>query len=184
MKTTEEPYPHLQKWSHPKFYMGATWEGYYSSGFGRSRDSSTLEESNFQVVQRELAKLPEWEPPASPEDIDNDEEPISRQVIRESHWAVGWVEWTEIHESDTAALALCNKLAAKEEGYPVLDEEHWSQLEDEEAQRIWKDCYDDADRIRYMTEHRSDFEFRGFADMLGCARGKYFAGNAGDLCAR
>ena len=30
-------------------------------------------------------------------------------VVRESHWAVGWVEWIKIHELDTTALAIADK---------------------------------------------------------------------------
>jgi len=32
-----------------------------------------------------------------------------------------------------------------------------------------------------IREYRNQFEFRDFADMLACARGKYFAGWAGEL---
>lgn len=31
-------------------------------------------------------------------------------------------------------------------------------------------------RIKYIREHESQFEFRNWRDMLGCVRGKYFAG--------
>jgi hypothetical protein len=32
-----------------------------------------------------------------------------------------------------------------------------------------------------MREHRSQFDARSFADLLGCARGKYFLGYASEL---
>jgi len=47
----------VREWKHPSDYAGATWEGWYSAGFGRSRDSDALEESNFTVASRELLKL-------------------------------------------------------------------------------------------------------------------------------
>lgn len=37
------------------------------------------------------------------------------------------------------------------------------------------------ERVEYIRKHRSQFEFRDFADMLGCVRGKYFAGYASEL---
>lgn len=176
--TIDALYPSLTRWIRPGSYMGATWEDYFGSGFGQNRDSDTLTRSNFAVVQRELAKLPEWEPPSTEED---DEEPISRQVIRESHWACGWVEWIAIHESDTVALALCNALKDKEGNYPSLDDESWSRLQSEAAETTWKNCYNKKERIKYIREHRRDFEFRSFADLLGCVRGEYFCGDDGDL---
>lgn len=47
----------LQRWTLPDSYFGATWEHYYSAGFGRSRDSSCLEESNFAFVRKALEAL-------------------------------------------------------------------------------------------------------------------------------
>jgi hypothetical protein len=54
-------------------------------------------------------------------------------------------------------------------------------VEDRYAQETWRSCYNDAERIEYIRDHRDQFEFRTFADMLGCARGRYFAGYASEL---
>lgn len=164
---------HLKRWTMPSSYFGATWENYYGAGFGHSRDSSELEESNFAVLQRELAKLPPFESP--------DDEAESRNVVRESHWAVGWVEWIAIHESDTAALKLCDDLRASANDYPVLDDDDFSNREDESARQIWKDCYRPKERLEYIRKNRSQFYFNRFADLMGCVRGKYFAGYASEL---
>ena len=51
----------------------------------------------------------------------------------------------------------------------------------EEANRVWTDCYDDTERVKYIRDNRSEFEFRDFADLMGCARGTYFAGYASEL---
>ena len=77
----------LERWKMPRDYSGAEWPDYYSSGVGRSRDSDCLEESNFHSMLAALGG-----------------ESDTVQVVRESHWAVGWVEWIAIHESDEAAL--------------------------------------------------------------------------------
>lgn len=56
-----------------------------------------------------------------------------------------------------------------------------SEAEEEQAQEVWRDCYRPKARIEYIREHREQFEFRSFADMLGCVRGRYFAGYASEL---
>lgn len=103
------------------------------------------------------------------------------QRVRESHWAVGWVEWIAIHESDFAALQEADRIMAKLHDYPVLDEDLFSQYETDEAEQVWRDCYRVWERIEYIREHRQDFEFSSFADLLGCVRGRYFCGYASEL---
>ena len=165
--------PTCTPWTLPKDYMGETWGDYHSSGFGRSRDSDTIEESNFQVALAELEKL----------STDHEGEPTVFSV-RESHWAVGWVEWIAIHNSNTAAIAKAKELCAKREDYPVLDEDAHSQLEFETAQDIWENCYNTTERIAYIRRHRNQFEFTDLRDMLGCVRGAYFCGYDSELVNR
>jgi tRNA G10 N-methylase Trm11 len=118
-------------------------------------------------------------------DLDGDgENPHDRElvrVVRENHWAVGWVEWIAIHETAIEQLRIADKIAGRLEDYPVVDEELWSEYETEEANQVWKDCYRVKDRIEYIRKHRNQFEFHDFADMLNCVRGKYFAGYASEL---
>lgn len=154
----------LRKWTRPDHYFGASWPEYYSSGCRRSRDSDDLEESNFHCMLRELGGESE-----------------TVLVIRESHWAVGWVEWIAIHESDSEALKTADEIQDALAGYPVIDEEDWSERETESANIIWRDCYDWQERIRYIRDHRYQFEFHDFADMLSCVRGNFFAGYASEL---
>ena len=167
MKYTPE---NLTRWTHPQCYMGKTWDGYYGSGFGQSRDSDCLEESNFASVLAALKTLPRWRGKHE-----------SRVSVHESHWAVGWVEWIAIHESDSAALKVCDKLKARADNYPVLDEEDHSDRETEAANTIWRDCYRQSERVEYIREHRSQFDFRGLRDAIDCIRGEYFAGYASEL---
>jgi hypothetical protein len=171
---------HLKRWSLPGSYFGAQWPDYYSTGFGQSRDSDCLEESNFATVLAKLKALPPFVHPLNASgEVDNEIE--SRFVVRESHWAVGWVEWIAIHEADTAALELCDKLRGDYESYPVLDDEDYSNREQEAANQIWRDCYRQADRVKYVRAHRSQFDFRGLRDAVQCLRGDYFAGYASEL---
>jgi hypothetical protein len=156
---------HLKLWTHPQCYVGEVWPGYYGAGFGQSRDSGCLERSNFKTVREALDKLPEWP--------DGD----SRITVRETHWAVGWVEWIAIHQDDTAALKLCDEFKASYENYPVLDEQDYTQTEVDDATETWQNCYNAKERLAYIREHRRDFEFHDWRDLLGCVRGKYFGGD-------
>lgn len=154
----------LKKWTKPDHYFGASWPEYYSSGVGQSRDSDALERSNFTCMLRELG---------------GESETVI--VVRESHWAVGWVEWIAIHESDDKALQAADKIAEKLENYPVVDEHHFCETEQEDANETWKNCYSDKDRLAYVRQHRDQFEFHDYADLIGCIRGRYFAGYASEL---
>lgn len=81
-------------------------------------------------------------------------------MIREGHWAVGWVEWIGIHQDAQGALQKAEKILAGLEDYPVVDEVDWSALEDAEATEYWLSC---------STRHR--FELRQEAgDSIFAAR--------------
>jgi hypothetical protein len=67
------------------------------------------------------------------------------------------------------------------EGYPVVDEDDFGDLESETADQVWRDCYSDRDRVEYLRKHDGQFSFYNYADLLGCARGKYFAGPACEI---
>lgn len=156
----------LERWELPRHYAGAQWPDYYSAGVGQSRDSDCLERSNFAAMLGLLGG-----------------ESDSVIVVRESHWAVGWIEWIAIHESDHAALQVADETMGRLEDYPVIDEDDWSEREQDDANETWRDCYSVAERIAYIREHSSQFEFHDFADMLACVRGEYFAGYASELIA-
>ncbi len=134
-KDTVMTYEHLNRWTLPRDYAGATWEEYYSSGVGQSRDSDALERANFAAMWKALQSC---------------ETP---QIVRESHWAVGWVEWIAIHESDHKALAIANEIKDKLNDYPVIDEELFSRYEDDECETVWRDCYDAKERAQYLRDH-------------------------------
>ncbi len=189
MSATLPPLEHLKRWTRPECYMGATWPEWFRF-LGRNRDSDCLTNSNFDCGLAAVKVVASKEPVGGPDTDskhlfrDPDDEMATVQVVSENHWAVGWVEWIAIHESDTAALQCAEQLLEKLDDYPVLNEEDWSRREDEEAQTVWRDCYRVKDRIEYIREHRSQFEFQSFSDMLGCVRGKYFAGYASELVNR
>src|SRR5437660_579858 len=118
-------------------YAGTEWHGWYSAGFGRSRDSDVLEESNFQTAFKTLEGL------ATFLDVENNDIPgrfdgeRSVQIVCESHWAVGWVEWIAIHSTNTQAIAKANELCDRANNYPILDEEDYSEREYTGAMEFW-----------------------------------------------
>ena len=152
----------LKRWTLPDSYMGAQWPEYFVF-FGRHRDSNALERANFDAALKAIGG----------EQSQDDELPNLVQVARESHWAVGWIEWIAIHQSATEALRQADEIKARFADYPVVDEELFSEYEQTEASEIWKNCYNPAERVEYIREHKGQFEFRGFADLLGCVRGNY-----------
>jgi hypothetical protein len=103
-----------------------------------------------------------------------------------NHWAVGHVDGIVIRCVDeqgepTWAFRKLHELAENLDTYPVLDDEDFSRREHEAAQETWRTCYRPAERVRYIREHRSQFEFTSLTDMMGCVRGDYFAGYASEL---
>jgi hypothetical protein len=143
----------LERWKMPESYFGAEWPEYYSSGVGRSRDSDCLEESNFHSMLAALGG-----------------ESDTVRVVRESHWAVGWVEWIAIHESDEKSLRAADGLRQNLDDYPVLDEDDWSRREDEECERVWSDCYTARERVRYLRERGCT---AGFRDLRAAVSGDW-----------
>jgi hypothetical protein len=83
---------------------------------GQSRDSETIEESNFRVALARFAAI-------DPEGNDHEEH-------RFGHWAVGWID-----EIATRPGSACAKLASEMreslESYAILDELDLSELEAE-----------------------------------------------------
>jgi hypothetical protein len=145
----------LERWKMPRDYFGAEWPEYYSSGVGRSRDSDCLEESNFHSMLAELGG-----------------ESDTVQVVRESHWAVGWVEWIAIHESDEKSLRSADAMLVRLDDYPVLDEEDWSNREHEECERVWSDVYNASERVKYLRERGCT---AGFRELRAAAGGDWSA---------
>ena len=118
-------YQAIEKWQRPECFLvwaeGAPYDGEWYVFLGRNRDSSTLDQSNFQ---RGL------------ELIGGKSETV--MIVRESHWGVGWVEWIAIHESDQAALAEADEILCALSEYPVVDDTHYSELEHEAIAEYWE----------------------------------------------
>lgn len=156
----------LNEWTTPECYFGATWEGYYVF-LSQHRDSDCLEQSNFRSALEAIGGESETEGGV--------------QVVREGHWAVGWVEWIAIPCQPSVALALANEIMKELEGYPVVNEDDWSELENEEAGRVWSEHYDWRERLEYVRDSPDEFYFHDFGDMMSVIRGEHFNGYASEL---
>jgi len=101
----------ISKWIKPECYVG---ENHFNSFMflGRNRDSDVLDESNFFVGLDRLGGESE-----------------TVQVIREGHWACGWVEWIKIYASDTVSINKAKNMIDELNDYPCLCEDDYSERE-------------------------------------------------------
>jgi len=114
----------LERWTRPGSFMAMDDGWQYSNAafvfLGRHRESDLLTESNFECGLAAIGG-----------------ESDTVEVVRESHWAVGWVEWIAIHESDIKALECASGIMDSLNDYPVVNEDHFSEKEWEAAQDMW-----------------------------------------------
>ena len=132
-----------------------------------TRDSDALSRSNWRVVLAALQRAA-----GESEDI---------EVHRFGHWGCGWLEICLIRPGTTAQKE-ADRWKRKLEDYPIASEDDLSREEAEEADLTWKNCYDSLQRLEYIRTHQSDFYFHNWKDLLGCVRGKWFCGNASEMC--
>lgn len=103
-------------------------------GIGQSRDSSPLEESNYRSALKLLREK------ATENGLDPDE---AVQEHRASHWAVGWVESLWIADVDSMREAVRDLHAALSH-YPVVNEDDYSDLEQEGREEVYRMVQSDA----------------------------------------
>tara|TARA_B100000131_G_scaffold86913_1_gene83763 strand:+ start:2235 stop:2672 length:438 start_codon:yes stop_codon:yes gene_type:complete len=145
--------------------MGTTWEDYYVF-LSTSRDSDALTRSNFIKGLEAIGG----------------EDPEQVVTAGVSHWACGWVDTIYIHKDAHDALRKADEVMAALAIYPVLDEEHHWELEHEEAEGVWKDCYSPKERLEFYRNNQCDWY--SFKDLLRSVRtGDAFYGYASDLLA-
>ena len=125
----------MELWKYPDNYFGEVWPGYYVC-LTQNRNSSILERSNFEVVLQKLKKLKP----------DGD-----FRVVREGHWACGWIEWIAIHQDEEELVEEANRLLDSLEGYPLLDEDDYSERQNKAICKYWEGLSLD-DRIDLCKE--------------------------------
>lgn len=143
-------------------YLGDIPDAEWMCLLGQNRDSDCLTRSNFRSALKALGG----------------EANENVRVFRFGHWACGWVEYLAV-KGDRIPLA--EEIEKAVEDYPVVDEEDFSNLEQEEANGTWENCFDNKQRLDYIRQHNHQFEFRDWHDLMGCVRGKWFAGYPSEL---
>ena len=112
----------MKRWERARNYIGETYYEYFVL-IGQHRDSDALDRSNFQVALDLLS---------------GESEKVL--VVCSNHWAVGWIEGIFIHESATDKIAIGEEIEERLSQYPVLDEEHYSELELSELSEYWENA--------------------------------------------
>jgi hypothetical protein len=125
----------------------------------RNRDSSVLQESNWNVVTDALNKLDRWE--------EADDEP-EVEIHRFSHWACGWVEVCLIRP-DTPAAAEAERFESALADYPIASDEAFSMAEHEAAYEVWRSMRP-KERLKAIEERPQDWKFERFSELLGTVR--------------
>lgn len=107
---------------HDASYYGDYPEWLIAIDVGTHRDADTLTRSNYIILENRLR------------DIDGDEETWHEESS--SHWAVGWTANVAVKPGSKAETVL-REAVAQLETYPLLNEEHFSELEFTEAAEYW-----------------------------------------------
>lgn len=123
----------LKLWTMPDHYVGPLWPSYYV-GLARTRDSGLISESNFYTFLREIGGPSE-----------------TVEIVRERHWAFGWVEWIAIHQDDEEALVKADNLLECLKNWPILNDAYLSDREDKECRDFWASLSKD-ERKHYCEE--------------------------------
>lgn len=130
----------------------------------RHRDSDLLTNCNWECALKQLGG-----------------ESDSLRIERIGHWAVGWLELMFVDSNNAELHAEAQELHDSLEDYPVLDDEAFSRAEEEEAQRVWTECYSTKERIAYIRKHRDQFIFDSWHEIRVVAQGEFFNGYASEL---
>jgi len=136
---------HLKRWtsedpvcSGANNYGGPDHSEYYVIAL-QCRDSKRLERSNFECIEKAL------DPEGEKETVLN---------IRTGHWAFGWFEWIMVHESDIETLKIAEEIVCALADYPVVNEEHYSELEWNETCEYWEQL-SLSEKVDLCREHGS-----------------------------
>jgi hypothetical protein len=101
-----------------------------------TRDSEVLARSNFEVALERIGG-----------------ESSSVEVHRIGHWGPGWYE-IAIVDPHSPAHDIAEKIEAELENYPVLSEEHYSNLELEEFNEHWR--YYSGEYVAALLDRHGD----------------------------
>lgn len=128
-------------WKTPANYGGFSPVGDYCI-LSRNRDSSLLDESNWDVACESL----------NAEDHDSGEYDSRPAVytFRAGHWAFGWVEYLMVRpDAPEATLQEAGEILCSLADYPVLSDDDWSRREYEAQCDAWRNA-SVRDRVEWI----------------------------------
>jgi len=137
-------------------YLGYLPEEKWHVVLTQSRDSGLISKSNWEVALERLGG----------------ERGGNVEVHRFGHWACGWWEALCVAEDSDlweTAKGICESI----EDYPLLDEEHHSKMEEEEAQIMWRDCFTPKERVRHLRATGGDDNITTFSALRKCVEGAF-----------
>lgn len=102
-----------RSWTRPNSYMGPDHNDTIAI-IGRSRDSELLEQSNFDVALERLGG-----------------ESKHVEVVRDSHWACGWIEQIRVSKTHKPTLKIALDILNSLADYSVLDDGDYFERERE-----------------------------------------------------
>ena len=148
-------FPRLSKnaYERPSHYFGAHHDGTCTL-ISTHRDAGSLTRSNWECI---VAALKEIEPEAEYESHGQFGQgfviPNGWYITRERCSMFGWHETLRISPkaSDKVKAFAESTLNALDQ-YPVFDEDHWSELETEEAEMMWRD-----EDVKWRIKHIQQF---------------------------
>ena len=140
---TTTTYAHLPRYTRPANFadFGDVPRAEYFVAYGQHRDSDSVTRSNFRSILSQLGGESE-----------------TVLVLRDSHWAVGWVEAIYVHESNTVRCEIADKIREALEDYPLVDESDHSELEWNEAADYWASC-SVRERVDWITRANTYNEY-------------------------
>jgi hypothetical protein len=155
----------LNIWETPDSYAGFNPVGHILVA-AKHRDSDCLTRSNWIISCQRIAKVAGVE--ALPDLADlyeggwpsgrrlNPEEMPAAYTFSASHCLVGWVEYMLVrNDAPEVVIAEAQAIADEISNYPALNEDHWSEMEWEEAQEYWAGM-SLRDRLDIITDSRGE----------------------------
>ena len=149
----------MKLYERPNSYCGPEYYGCYPF-IARCRDSRLVESSNWKGITEDLKKKfgPEQCGAYGDEEYDiqgklNEDfrKPVTWFIIRDSHWAVGWIETLYIHQDAKEIVAWAEAVEKRLEGYPIYDEDLFSEMEMEQKTEYWQSCSKD-EKVALLKE--------------------------------
>lgn len=153
----------LPQWETQKYYYGFNPVGDYVI-LSKNRNSSLLEQSNFEVAQKLLLHAA-WNnklqcpprPPACDKETPRYEGYIYTHCA--SHWACGWIEYLMIRHEESMLdnpayqilLNIASAILSSLDNYPVLDDNAYWDKQYNTINEYW-DNMDYLERIDYCKQ--------------------------------